>query len=321
MSNASATIYVGISQCLLGDKVRFDGGHKHSKFCTEALGQYFTYIPVCPEMGIGLGTPRQPIHLVDNPENPERPRARGVKDASLDVTEPLEQYAATKAAELTNLSGYIFMGKSPSCGLERIKIYHENGNPLSAGQGIFAREFTRLHPLLPVEEENRLNDARLRENFVERVFAYHRWQQLVAGGLTTRKLQDFHADHKYTLMAHRQESYRYLGRIVANAHLRPMAQVAADYIQHFMATMKVVTSNRSHANVLMHILGYLKKDLAPAAKQEMLNLIDLYRQGDIPLIAPLTLLNHHFSNHPNSYISRQTYLQPHPADLKLRNFY
>lgn len=320
-SNFPPRLPIGISQCLLGDKVRYDGGHKHSKICTELLSQRFDFIPVCPEMGIGMGAPREPIHLQGHIDE-TTVRAVGSRSPDLDVTEKLENYAREKAAELSQLCGYIFMGRSPSCGLGGIKVYHDNGYPAGRrAPGIYAREFVQLHPLLPVEEEGRLRDSKLCENFVARVYAWQRWQALKAAGLSAARLQEFHARHKYLLMAHRPESYRHLGRLVALAHQRPMEQVAQDYIHEFMTTLKIVASNRSHSNVLQHLMGYLKNQLEASDKQELLKLIDDYRDGRIPLIAPLTLLRHHLKAHPNAYVEKQVYLEPHPPELMLRNFH
>lgn len=316
----STGIPVGISQCLVGAHVRYDGSHKHSKYCTETLSAWFEFVPVCPEMGIGMGSPREAIHLQGSMESDEI-RAVGNRTTTLDVTEPLTAYGRAKAKELHRLCGYILMGRSPSCGMERIKVYHENGMPLpKTSAGLYAREFMRQQPLLPVEEEGRMQDARLRENFVARVFAYKRWRDLVDRGLTLATLQDFHACHKYLLLSHHQPAYRYLGQVVAHAHQRPVDDVAAEYGRVFMETLKRVATHQNHANVLQHLMGYVKHELNSPSKQELTQLIDQYRQGQVPLIAPLTLLRHHLKNHPNAYIERQVYLQPHPPELMLRNF-
>lgn len=272
-------------------------------------------------MAVTKKAPREAIHLQGEPHG-TAVRVVGNRTRTLDVTEKLEAYGRAKAEELNYLSGYILMGRSPSCGMERIKVYGDNGMPLArTSSGVYAREFMARHPLLPVEEEGRLNDARLRENFVARVYAWKRWQTLTAAGLTRATLQDFHARHKYLLLAHNQASYRTLGRIVAQAHLRPMEAVAADYISLFMATLRLVASNSNHSNVLTHIMGYLKHSLDADSKQELIGLIDQFRRGQVPLIAPLTLLKHHFRLHPNAYIARQFYLEPHPPELLLRNFH
>ncbi|MGH8493913.1 MAG: YbgA family protein [Moraxellaceae bacterium] len=311
---------LGISQCLLGDAVRYDGSHKHSKLCTEHLSKRFSFIAVCPEVGIGLGTPRETISLRGSMHD-EQIRVIGNRSADLDVTEKLLAYARLKAESLSAIYGYVFMGRSPSCGLGNVKVYLDNGHASGkSSAGLYAREFTRLHPLLPVEEEGRLRDARLCENFVARVYAWKRWNDMLALGLTSARLQEFHARHKYLLMSHRVESYRHLGRLVAQAHLRPLQVTADEYIHEFMATLKIGSSNRSHTNVLQHLAGYLKNQLDAASRQELQQLIDNYRQGLVPLIAPMTLLKHHFRQHPNSYIQQQVYLEPHPPELMLRNF-
>lgn len=313
-------IPVGISQCLMGASVRYDGSHKHSKYCTQTLSAWFGFVPVCPEMGIGMGAPREAIHLQGSLENDDI-RAVGNRTATLDVTDKLVAYGIEKGRELTQLCGYILMGRSPSCGMERIKVYHENGNPIGrTSAGLYAREFMRQQPLLPVEEEGRMQDARLRENFVARVFAYKRWRDLLDSGLTLAKLQDFHARHKYLLLSHHQPAYRYLGRVVAHAHQRPLEDVAEEYGRVFMETLKKVATNNNHANVLQHLMGYVKHELDSHSKQELVALIEQYRQGRVPLIAPLTLLRHHLKRHPNAYIDRQVYMEPHPQELMLRNF-
>lgn len=313
-------IPVGISQCLMGAPVRYDGGHKHSPYCTQTLSSWFSFVPVCPEMGIGMGAPRESIHLQGSLEHDEI-RAVGNRTATLDVTDKLIAYGIEKGRELTHLRGYILQGRSPSCGMERIKVYHPNGNPIGkTSPGLYAREFMRLQPLLPVEEDGRLQDARLRENFVARVFAYHRWCELLAGGLTLARLQDFHARHKYLLLSHHQPAYRYLGQVVAHAHQRDLKDVADEYGRAFMDTLKRVATNRNHANVMQHLMGYVKHELDTHSKEELLHLIDQYRQARIPLIAPLTLLKHHLKRHPNAYLDKQVYMEPHPPELMLRNF-
>lgn len=316
-----ARLTLGISQCLLGENVRYDGSHKHSSLCTTTLAQCFDYLPVCPEMGIGLGAPRESISLRLAADG-ESLRVVGNKTPGLDVTEKLENYARQKAAELADIDGYIFMGRSPSCGLGNVKIYRDNGYATERrSAGLYAREFTRLHPLLPVEEEGRLRDAKICENFVARVYAWRRWRDLQAAGITPARLQEFHARHKYLLMAHRVESYRHLGRLVAQANQRTLESAAVEYIREFMATLQIPASNRSHCNVLQHLAGYFKQALDSAARQELQALIEDYRLGRVPLIAPLTLLRHHLRRHPNRYVQDQVYLEPHPPELQLRNFH
>lgn len=308
-------IRLGISSCLLGQRVRFDGNHKHDRFLSDTLGQFVEWVPVCPEVAIGLGVPRPPIRLVGSPE---APRAVGVKDNSLDVTVKLAAYGRQQARQLDDLSGYIFKSKSPSCGIERVKIYQRTGIPAKKGRGIYAEAFLANQPWLPAEEEGRLSDLRLRENFIERVFAYRRWQGLVANGLTASRLVDFHTRHKLALMAHDVESYRTLGRLVAQAGRRAPKELGHDYISRFMAAMTRLATPARHANVLMHLMGFLKKELDAMDKAELLELIHAYRHGVLPLASPLTLLKHHFRRYPDPHIACQTYLHPDPREWLLR---
>ena len=310
-------IKVGISSCLLGEEVRYNGGHKHSRLCTDDLGEYFEYVSLCPEVSIGLGIPRKPIRLVGDPENP---RAVGVDDADFDVTDKLQSYAREQLPSLENLSGYIFMKGSPSCGVFRVKVYLENGNPnQSAGMGIFAAAIKKAYPLLPVEEAGRIQDAVLRENFIVRVYAYDQWKNLVKEGLSASKIVYFHSRYKYTLMAHNPQAYTELGQLVARAGSYKPEELGELYIAGLMKALMKKANRKSHTNVLMHLQGYLKKHLQPQEKQKLSEVIEQYRQGILPLIVPVTLLKHHFNNHPDEYIARQTYLDPYPEDLSLRN--
>ncbi|MFN2309560.1 MAG: YbgA family protein [Gammaproteobacteria bacterium] len=313
-------IRVGISGCLLGQPVRFDGNHKHDHYLSGTLGEAFEFVPVCPEVGIGLGVPRPAIHLIGSPE---APRAVGVKHPELDVTDALIGYGRRMAAQLDGLSGYIFKSKSPSCGLERVRLHagpdRKDGG--KRGVGLYAREILRAHPLLPVEEEGRLGDPQLRDNFLERVFIYHRWQQLTAQRLTPKALVAFHTRHKLAIMAHGTAGYRALGRLIAEAGRRPLGALADDYSAALMHALQQRATARRHTNVLMHVMGYLKNQLDGDDKQELLGLIEAYRQDRVPRIAAITLLRHHFRHHPNDYIAGQTYMNPDPVELKLRGWY
>ena len=310
-----ARIRLGISSCLLGQKVRFDGNHKLDSFLTGTLGQYIEWVPVCPEVAVGLGIPRPPIRLVGDPA---APRAVGVKDDSLDVTDKLAAYGKKRARTLDDLSGYVFKSRSPSCGMERVKVYQHGGVPAKSGRGIYADAFLSGQPWLPAEEEGRLSDPRLRENFIERVFAYRRWQEYVAHGLTAARLVEFHTHHKLALMAHDVEAYRALGRLVAQTGRRNLKELAHEYIRRLMEAFQRLGTPARHANVLMHLMGYLKKHLDAGDKAELLGMIHAYRQGEAPFAAPLTLLKHHFRRHPEPYITAQTYLNPDPRELLLR---
>ena len=309
-------IRIGISSCLLGDKVRYDGNHKLDIYVTQTLGRYFDYVPVCPEVAIGLGVPRPPIRLVGAPE---QPRARGVGDPGLDVTEKLAAFGARMGRELADISGYIFKSKSPSCGIERVRVYRAGQPAVKRGRGVYAAAFMRVQALLPVEEEGRLTDPGLRENFVERVFAYRRWRELAQSGVTPAKLVAFHTDHKLAVMAHGTKHYQMLGRLMAGAGRGNVRPTADAYIKEFMSALAQRTTPRRHANVLMHLMGYLKKHLDRADKLELFAAIEDYRLGRLPLIAPIILFKHYFRRYPSDYVARQTYLNPHPHELMLRN--
>ncbi|WP_421621404.1 YbgA family protein [Alkalilimnicola ehrlichii] len=310
-------IPVGISSCLLGEPVRYDRGHKRSAFITDILAAYFDFRPVCPEVAIGLGVPRPPIRLAGDPE---RPRAVGVRDPRVDVTAPLRAYGERMAGELDYISGYIFKSKSPSCGLFRVKVYGESGRaPSATGRGLYAQAITEANPLLPVEEEGRLNDPVLRENFIGRVYAYHRWQTLLAEGVTAERLVDFHTAHKLILMAHGRQGLREMGRLVAQAGHGNLERITEAYGALFMRTLTHKATRRRHTDVLFHLLGYLKRTLESDEKAEAVELIHDYREGRVPLIVPVTLLRHHFRKHPEPYVERQLYLHWQPAGLGLWN--
>lgn len=307
---------VGISSCLLGEKVRYDGTAKRDRWIVEQLGRYVDYRPVCPEVSIGLGTPRPPIRLVGSPEET---RVVGVEDPTLDVTERLEDFALDMAGRLGGISGYVFMSKSPSCGMERVKLYNAKGHAEKKGVGAYARVLMQALPNLPCEEEGRLNDPMLRENFVNRVFTYRRWQSLLAGGLEARRLIDFHSRHKYMVMAHSQAAYQRMGRLLADLKRADLRQVAAAYEGELMTALKRRAGRKRHVNALQHIQGYLKDRIDAGDKQELADSIEAYRREEIPLVVPMKLLRHYFRRHPDRYIDRQWYLDPYPEALGLRN--
>ena len=290
MSTPLAVIKVGISACLLGDPVRFNGGHKESRLCSETLARHFQFVPICPEVAIGLGTPREPIRLVGDPDHP---RAVGSVHPELDVSDALNAYGERIAIELDDISGYILMQKSPSCGMERVKVYQANGHPVDGGgSGLFAKSLMRMRPDLPVEEAGRLNDPVLCENFLTRIFAHAEWQRLLRNGLTCKALVDFHSRYKYQLMASDPQQYKALGRMVAGVGKTPLEAFAPAYFSQLMAALKKTASRGNHSNVLQHLSGYLKKHLEGEDKQELQRLITQYRQGVLPLVVPLTLLKH-----------------------------
>jgi len=312
----TARIRLGISSCLLGQEVRYDGGHKHNGYITESLGQFFEFVPFCPEVAIGLGVPRPPIRLVKGVDGT---RARGIKNPTLDVTDRLAEYAAKVAPKLRGVSGYILKKGSPSCGMERVKVYGRQGVSVSAGAGIYAGALMELLPELPFEEEGRLMDPVLRENFIERVFVYHRWQQLAGQRLTARRLVEFHTRHKFIVLAHDEKRYRELGRLVATADRRGIAAIGQDYITLLMQALRKPATRTRHSNVLQHLFGFFKDNLDAGDKRELLALIDSYRRGHVPLVVPITLIRHYLRRFPEPYVSAQYYLAPHPDELMLRN--
>ena len=308
-------IKVGISACLLGQEVRFDGGHKRSSFCERDLGAHFDYHPVCPEMAIGLGAPRAAIRLVKRHGEIRAEASNG----SFDVTDQLIAFSEQKARQLDFISGYILCAKSPSCGMERVRIYGANNEgSAKEGVGLFAKALMEANPLLPVEEDGRLCDPILRENFVLRVFAYHDWQQLCARGITASALIRFHSRYKYLVLSHATTHYRTLGKLLGNLGKANLQEVADSYIKGLMAALTLRANRRSHTNVLMHLQGYFKRVLTPAQKQELADTIDKYRTGIFPLLVPLTLIRHYLREYPNTYLAEQVYLNPHPDTLKLR---
>ena len=308
---------IAISACLMGAEVRFNGGHKESRLCSRTLAEHFEFVPLCPEVAIGMGIPREPIRLVGDPQSPQ---AVGTVNPSINVTAPLAEYGEKMAGELNDICGYIFMQQSPSCGLERVKVYHDNGAPVNGGgRGIYAQAFCARHPDLPVEEAGRLNDPVLRENFITRVLAYSDWQQVLAQGLSRRVLTEFHSRYKYQLIAHNPLQYKALGKLLGNMAQSDPAELGPRYFSELMAALKKCATRGTHSNVLQHITGYLKQAISAEDKQEMVHVIGQYRLGIVPLVVPLTLLKHHFRQHPDPYIAQQVYLQPHPENLSLRN--
>lgn len=306
-------IPIGISSCLLGHNVRFDGGHKRDSYIAGTLIDYFEFHPFCPEVEIGLGTPRPTIHLVklDNDI-----RCVGVKNADLDVTEQLRGLADQQKHLHAQLCGYIFKKDSPSCGMERVKVYG-GAQPVREGVGMYAEVMMRNNPLLPIEEEGRLGDAGLRENFIQRVYIFYRWKCLLEAGLTPSKLTEFHARHKLIIMSH--ADYTPLGQLLAGVTQGNVMEIADIYIAQLMKLLKKVVTRKNHVNVLQHIQGYLKKELSTDDKAEMSELIERYRAGEVPLIVPLTLLKHHFRKAPDPYIEQSFYMSPYPQELQLIN--
>jgi len=308
-------IKIGISSCLVGEKVRFDSGHKRNAYINGILADFFEFHPFCPEVAIGLGIPREPIRLVTLNEEV---RCIGVKTPDLDVTEALYRSADEQQAWHRDLCGYILKKDSPSCGMERVRLY-KGDIPDRIGVGLYAARLMQNFPDLPVEEEGRLEDPMLRENFIQRVYIYSRWQQLVTQSPDMKTLTDFHARHKYIYMSHHQQMARQLGSWLAENHKTDLTLLSRDYLSQMMTLLKHRATRKNHVNTLQHIQGYLKKHLDADDKAELTMTIGQYREGLLPLIVPITLLRHHFRRHPHDYINNSYYMQPHPAELMLLN--
>jgi uncharacterized protein YbgA (DUF1722 family)/uncharacterized protein YbbK (DUF523 family) len=308
-------IKIGISSCLLGENVRFDSGHKKNSYITGILSSFFDFIPFCPEVSIGLGIPREPIRLVSI-EN--EIRCVGTKSSTLDVTEKLYAMAESQKAWHEDLCGYILKKNSPSCGMERVKVYKE-GIPFSKGAGLYAERLIANFPNLPVEEEGRLEDSRLRENFIQRVYIFSRWKTLVAKEPSLSNLQEFHSQHKYIFMSHSQENSRELGSLLSGNNNLSIEELTSTYLFSMTKLLKKTATRNNHVNTLQHIQGYLKSKLDSEDKKELHTAINDYQKGLLPLIVPITLLRHYFRHHPNKYITNSFYMQPHPGEMMLLN--
>lgn len=311
----SDRVRLGISACLLGRPVRFDGGHKRDALLTDTLSRWVEWVEVCPELEIGLGVPRPTLRLEGDEDAPRLVFQKSGED----ITERMASFSRRRLPDFAALDGFVLKRDSPSCGYDRVRVYSGAGAPSKKGQGVFAAALAARYPLMPVEDDGRLNDPGLRENFIERVFAHRRLRGLLAKGPKAGELVEFHARHKLTLSAHHPPTYRALGQLVANRDRRPTRAVAQAYATRFMEAMRRVATRRQHADVLYHLLGHLKRDLSTGDKQEMVDLIESYRRGEVPLIVPITMLKHHFRHHPSDWVSQQTYLSPYPAELMLRN--
>jgi uncharacterized protein YbgA (DUF1722 family)/uncharacterized protein YbbK (DUF523 family) len=318
MSDAvSPPIRIGISACLLGEKVRYDGGHKRDNYLVETFGRYVEWAPVCPEVEMGLGTPRDTLRLVriSNDIHLIMPKT------GADHTEGMCAYAARRVRELAgeDLRGYILKKDSPSCGMERVRVFDAHGVPAKSGRGLFAEALLQHFPHLPVEEEGRLCDPRLRENFVERVFTYERLRLLFSSHWKIGELVAFQTAHKLLLMAHSPRAYQSLGRLVAEAKSVPRAELQDRYEAEFMGALGEMATTKRHVNVLQHMAGYFSKQLDSGSRQELQSVIQDYHSGFVPLVVPLTLISHYVRKYGVTYLRGQVYLEPHPKELMLRN--
>lgn len=310
-------IRLGISSCLMGENVRYDGDHSHDRFLTDTLGKYVEYVPVCPEVGLGLPVPREPIQLEGNPSSP----CLMTKHTRQDITDLMLDWARKKIAELekANLCGFIFKSKSPSCGIEQVKVHREKGAPIRKGTGLFASSFMELFPLTPVEDEDRLNDPIMRDNFIERIFVLKRWRDLLKEKESRGDLVDFHTRHKLLILSHSTMHYQLTGRLVAKEKDISMKELYRQYQILLIDALRIKSTAKKNANVLMHMMGYFKQELPTDEKRELLEVIDNYRTGFLPLIVPVTLINHYVRKYDQPYLKDQIYLNPHPLELQLRN--
>lgn len=312
----TGNIAVGVSACLLGEKVRYDGGHKHDYYITDTLGKFFSFVPVCPEVESGMGVPREEMHLEGDPVAPRLVTAR----TRIDKTEQMLSFCRVKVRELEKecLCGFIFKKGSPNSGLFRVKVY-QNDAPARTGSGLFATAVATHFPLLPMEEEGRLNDPAIRENFIERVFSYRRWKDFLLDNPDPGGLVRFHTSHKLLIMAHSPSLYREMGVLVANAGGMKRQELFQVYEERFLKALSSHATVKKNTNVLMHIMGFFKKELSHAEKNELLGAIGQYHDRLVPLIVPLTLLKHYVNKYDQQYLKLQVYLSPHPDELMLRN--
>ncbi|PQJ84348.1 YbgA family protein [Aliivibrio sifiae] len=309
-------IKVGISSCVNGESVRFDGGHKSNKFASKVLAPYFTYVPICPEVGSGMSVPRPTIRLITNEE---RIALVDSKDASLDYTDSMIEFSQKTVDRLkeTEMCGYIVCANSPSCGMERVKVYSKN-NAKKNGVGLYTQILMKEMPWLPVEEDGRLTDPVLKENFITRVFCLNDLYKSMDGEPTAGKIIAFHSRYKYTLMSHSTVGYKNLGKLVAKVAEYDINEFFAIYRTQLMQTMTIRASRKNNTNVLMHLQGYFKKELESPQKQELAQIIQDYNQGLLPLLSPITLIKHHLGIHTNEYLAKQSFLNPYPQELRLR---
>ena len=310
------TIRIGVSSCLLGEKVRYDGGHKHDRYITDVLGKYFTFVPVCPEVGCGMTVPREAMRLEGEPANPRLVTT----STRVDKTDQMLAFcrSTVKKMEGEDLCGFIFKKDSPSSGLFRVRVYRD-GMPSGSGSGLFASAVARHFPHLPLEEEGRLNDPGIRENFIERVFGYRRWRDFLLDKPDLGRLVEFHSRQKLLMMAHSPAIYRETGSLVAHGREMKWSGLLQRYEDLFMKALGLHATVKKNTNVLTHIMGYFKQQLSPAEKDELLGIVGQYHDHLVPLIVPITLLTHYVNKYDQQYLRQQVYLSPHPAELMLRN--
>jgi len=310
-------INLGISSCLLGETVRYDGGHKLDRFLTDTLGQYVQYVPICPEVECGLPVPRESMRLEGDPGSPRLVTSRTKQD----MTDRMVRWAEKRVVEIEeeDLCGFIFKSDSPSSGMERVRVTNEKGMPVKKGIGMFARIFMEHFPLLPVEDEGRLHDPALRENFIERIFTLKRWREVMTKKESRGNVVDFHTKHKLLILSHSPKHYQTMGKLVAQAKDLPLKEFYWRYQKLLMESLKLNVTPKKNANVLQHMMGYFKEQLSADEKTELLEVIEAYQKGYVPFIVPITLIQHYVRKYDQPYLKQQVYLSPHPLELQLRN--
>ena len=311
-------IKIGMSSCLLGEKVRWDADHKHDQYVRDVLGSYFDYVSICPEVDVGMGVPRETVALYGTLENPKMITKR----SKTDWTKKMNHYTKDRIHELTKekLCGYVFKSKSPSCGIGKVPIYSEFGSSrMGHGSGVFASSFVKVFPLVPVEDEGRLHDPVIRENFIVRIFCFHRLQLLVRKSFSIGSLVRFHTRHKFLILSHSRKKYYDMGELVANAKKIKTAELKTRYSKLFMAALTYKSTPKKNTDVLLHMTGFLKKILTREEKKNILSVIEDYRNELLPLVVPVTLIYHQVKKHNIEYLLDQVYLNPHPKELMLRN--
>ncbi len=315
----STRLRIGISSCLIGNNVRYNGGHLSDSFINNALERYVEWVPVCPEVEAGMGVPREEVRLVGTAENPQMLGSR----SKTDHTNQMLSWASERVVSLSqeHLDGFILTANSPSCGLFRVKVYSSKGGaPARNGMGIFARSLSLNYPDLPIEENGRLHDPRIRENFVERIFTRKRWNNSFSNAFNSHSLVEFHTSHKFAFMAHSISLYKEMGQLVAKAGLLSSTELKESYTALMSSALKQMATPKKHANVMQHIMGFLKDFIDADDKKEINETIERYRMEQVPLIVPITLLKHHLrKNSVSTWILNQTYLNPYPTELMLRN--
>lgn len=313
----SEKIKIGVSSCLLGNEVRWNGGHARDRYVTDILGTWFDFVPVCPEVECGFGVPRETLRLTGSPESPRLVTTR----THVDHTDRMNGWAHRRVRELEKeeLCGFIFKKDSPSSGMTRVKVFSDKNQPVKKGVGLFAKAFMDHFSLLPVEDEGRLHDSVIRENFIDRIFTLKRWRDCFRGGRRLGRLVAFHTQHKLLILSHSPKAYQTMGKLVAEGKQIDMRALFEAYEAHLMAALSLNATVKKNVNVLQHMAGYFKRVLSPDEKQELRELIEQYHQGLVPLIVPITLINHHVRKHDEPYLKQQVYLNPHPVELKLRN--